>query len=1045
MSDHSDINFSHEQWVFLAVLYAWGKDISINLAGILAPITPGPLFDLLNRTKDLGWIIQKDSDHFSINPSIPKSVLKKLQAINTPEQMKHIIDKLADPEIEEQVEPQVMLRLLEQSGRKGRTGKLLVAVAQKALRENNFEASWENYRKAIETLGAELKSEQYRTLYVEAVLNLSNLSFMLGKGLHILPKLLHRAQKTADLLGDKRSQALLKLHIGRMHWFTDHSSELSKVIASGIQEVEKLGDVDILNKSSGYMAISYFHQGNLRKALEYFEYSEHTIEREQGEIVPDISTRLVTPFFMGFCLAYLGDFHRAIGSLECNWRLAIQKSRHSLATTLRAALGTVLVLIKNDRQASIHLKAALNEASATNNDFALRCSLLGLALNDMNKGNIKESYQFLHRGFTETKDPALGPNFSSPWVLEMLFQFNELGFDPIPNVSYAQAIKRINGGTNIHLKGVVLRLEAEKKLAKNRTSSQVVEDLEQSSKYLEKAGDTIQLSKSILAMAKVETARNNTAEAKQLALKSWRLLGGYSECFFPDKFRHYIEYKQNNYENREYQQDLIERCLDLFSTVLPVGNEEQIYTRIVVATNRFFGAERGGLFWFPKGNLTKTPELLAGCNLMNSDVSSTDFKPYMDLILKAFRNKKPILVRPESSHDIDKERYPKTVFCLPIAENSRMTGVLYHDNSYLEDSFNFLTTESLGILIDHFNKLVERVRSYCKLLEERETLISTLSLNEKNNSHKGLLYQSSIMENLLDNVDKAAKSDSTIIILGDSGVGKELLARRVHSSSPRANKPFIIVDPTTIPEALFESELFGHEKGSFTGADARKKGRIELAHQGTLFIDEVGELPKSVQVKLLRAIQEGSFSRLGGNKVLHSNFRLVAATNRDLQEEVKMGHFREDLYFRLNVIPFKIPSLKDRPEDILLLTRHFIQRLEKKYNKKYGSIDQESEDMLKNYPWPGNVRELENVVERAVLLSSGDRLEIDIPMHSSQETSSPFSDDPTLNEIQRRYIKYVLEKTGGKISGTGGAAAILGMPRTTLNARMKKLKIRTAR
>lgn len=1041
----NDIELTQEQWLFLAVLYAWGEDISINLAGILAPITPGPLFELLNQTKELGWVLQKGSDHFSISSTVPESIKERLKEINNPDHLRHLLDKLSESGMNEQTNPQVMLRLLEQAGCEKHAGKLLLAAAQKALEESCFETSWEQYQKAIEVFGNHLQIEENQPLYVESVLKLSNLTFMLGKGLHILPKLLERAHEIAHQIGDRRSLALLKLHKGRLHWFTDHSSELSEIIARGIKEVEELGDQDIINKSSGYIAISYFHQGNLQKALKYFEYSEYTIEKGQEGEYLGVSTRFATPFFMGFCLAYLGDFHRAIGSLECNWRLAIQKSLHSLATTLRASLGTILALINNNRQAYIHLNAALNDAIDHKNDIALRCALLGLALNNMKEGKSQEAHQLLNRAFTETKDPALGLNFSSPWVLEMLFEFNKLGFPPIPNVSYAQAIERINASDNIHLKGVVLRLEAEAKLSKGIDTTLVIKDLDMSIELLEKAKDPVQLSKSILAMARVEGKRNNITGARQLALKSWRLLGGYSELFFPDKFRHYIEYKQENYKNREYQQDLIERCLDLFSTVMPIGNEGEIYSRIVIATNRFFGAERGGLFWFPKGKYTKCPELLAGCNLMNSDINSPNFEPYRALILKAFREKKPILVRLGSGHDKKTKDNFKTVFCLPIETGGRMRGVLYHDNSYLEDGFNFLTPESLNILITHFNKLIDRVRKYCRLLEERETLISTISLNEATNSKEGLLYQSSIMEKLLSNVDKASKSDSTILILGNSGVGKELLARRIHSVSPRADKPFVIVDSTTIPETLFESELFGYEKGAFTGADKQKKGRIELAHQGTLFIDEVGELPKNVQAKLLRAIQEGSFNRVGGNKILHSDFRLITATNRDLEEHVKLGHFREDLYFRLNVIPFRLPSLKERQDDILLLAQHFIDRFAKKYNKTNRAIDQNTERILKNYPWPGNVRELENVIERAVLLSPDDHLEIDIPMHSPQEINNPFTDQPTLNEIQCRYIKYVLEKTNGKISGAGGAAEILGMPRTTLNARMKKLDIQLSR
>jgi transcriptional regulator with GAF, ATPase, and Fis domain len=252
----------------------------------------------------------------------------------------------------------------------------------------------------------------------------------------------------------------------------------------------------------------------------------------------------------------------------------------------------------------------------------------------------------------------------------------------------------------------------------------------------------------------------------------------------------------------------------------------------------------------------------------------------------------------------------------------------------------------------------------------------------------------------------------------------------------------VVVDATTIPETLFESELFGHEKGAFTGADHQKKGRLEIADRGTLFIDEIGELPLSIQVKLLRAIQEHTFLRVGGTRTIVSDFRLIAATNRDLSEEVSAKRFRQDLYYRLNVIPFKVPALRDRIEDISILTDLFLNRFTKKYHRPDLIIDPETEKLLIQYDWPGNVRELENIMERSVLLSSRGRFEVDLPLSKPPESTNPFMDTPTLNELEQRYIRHVIEVTGGKIGGNGGAGQILGLKRTTLIARMKKLGIR---
>jgi transcriptional regulator with GAF, ATPase, and Fis domain len=295
------------------------------------------------------------------------------------------------------------------------------------------------------------------------------------------------------------------------------------------------------------------------------------------------------------------------------------------------------------------------------------------------------------------------------------------------------------------------------------------------------------------------------------------------------------------------------------------------------------------------------------------------------------------------------------------------------------------------------------------------------------------------MEALLGQVDQVAPTESTILVLGETGTGKELLAKRIHASSLRAAGPFMVVDAATIPENLLESELFGHERGAFTGADRQKIGRIELAHQGTLFLDEVGELPLSAQVKLLRALQEKTFSRLGGTRTIQSDFRLVAATNRDLGAEVAAGRFRQDLYYRLNVIPILLPPLRDRPEDIPLLAGHFLNRYAVRYKRSGLRLSPEQEKMLGRYPWPGNIRELKNILERAVLLSVADQLELALPADLTSGRENPFADNPSLDEIQRRYIDHILLKTSGRIAGPGGAAEILGMKRTSLYSRMRIL------
>ncbi len=303
-----------------------------------------------------------------------------------------------------------------------------------------------------------------------------------------------------------------------------------------------------------------------------------------------------------------------------------------------------------------------------------------------------------------------------------------------------------------------------------------------------------------------------------------------------------------------------------------------------------------------------------------------------------------------------------------------------------------------------------------------------------------IVGKSSGMRQVFKSVSQVAGTDATVLITGETGTGKELIARAVHNLSDRKNKILATVNCAALPAGLIESELFGHEKGAFTGALTRKIGRFEMAHEGTIFLDEIGDMPFELQAKLLRVLQDGVFERVGGESVT-VDVRVIAATNRDLQKDADEQRFRPDLFYRLNVFPIKIPPLRDRKEDTRLLAPHFAVNYATKMGKQIDAIPETVIDALMAYSWPGNVRELQNVIERAVIISRGRELELgDWPPAPSQGGRDP--QKLTLEEIERKHILQVLAQTEWQVSGEHGAAAILGMKRTTLESRMKKLAIR---
>jgi formate hydrogenlyase transcriptional activator len=357
-------------------------------------------------------------------------------------------------------------------------------------------------------------------------------------------------------------------------------------------------------------------------------------------------------------------------------------------------------------------------------------------------------------------------------------------------------------------------------------------------------------------------------------------------------------------------------------------------------------------------------------------------------------------------------------------------------NALLDEQGCPIRWYAAGIDIEDRKQAEERTRQENFAL--REQIDQVFMLEE-------IVGSSPALKTVLSSIVKVAPSDSTVLITGETGTGKELVARAIHKGSQRAGQPFITVNCAAVPASLIASELFGHEKGAFTGALQQRQGRFELAHSGTIFLDEIGELPGETQIALLRVLQERQFERVGGSRVISTDVRVIAATNRDLAAAIASGIFRADLFYRLNVFPIHMPPLRNRKEDIPMLVEYFVKRYAGKARKQISKIDKNTLKLCQSYPWPGNIRELQNIIERSVIVCTGDTLWIDEAWLSSQDSSRLESSGPLVQTVQnyeKKLIEAALAECNGKIAGPNGAAAKLGIPRSTLDLKIKQLNIK---
>jgi formate hydrogenlyase transcriptional activator len=499
-----------------------------------------------------------------------------------------------------------------------------------------------------------------------------------------------------------------------------------------------------------------------------------------------------------------------------------------------------------------------------------------------------------------------------------------------------------------------------------------------------------------------------------------------------------------------HEMSRMQMLLDVSSIMAANWNLQQSFPRISARIRRVFHQEYADVALRDASSgllIRQAQDFPLGKGLLSSVPVSTSNSPAGQCL----EEREPQIFSREQIQAFDSEIAQKLLAeglqsfcCIPLLRPQGVLGVLALGSTRTE-AFHAEDLSLLNQVAAQFAVALENHRAAAeiealkeRLSEERKHLEGDVRSSVEFDEIVG---QSAPLRQVLDQVRTVAGSEATVLILGETGTGKELIARAIHRLSTRRESGFIKVNCAAIPTGLLESELFGHEKGAFTGAISQKIGRIELADGGTLFLDEIGEIPLELQPKLLRVLQDQEFERLGSNRTIKVDVRLVAATNRDLTTEVAERHFRSDLFYRLNVFPIRLPALHERPEDIPLLVRYFVRKFSVRMNRHIETIPSGTITALSEWHWPGNIRELENLMERSVILSEGSALRVPLAELHTRLPRVSAQPDHTLDSAEREHIIRVLHETGGVLSGPDGAAHRLGLKRTTLQSKMQRLKI----
>jgi formate hydrogenlyase transcriptional activator len=910
--------------------------------------------------------------------------------------------------------------------------KMLVKAGDLHLQFYRNEEALQCYKKVTEDL-SQLSGEEVNKFFIRVAIKYSKISTARHHNKKVR-LLLQEAIARAKKCGAPYYQSILEMHQAKNEWLGSRFKSAFQHFERGWNMAKELDDPRLLRSAAVFSTFFLYWQGRFGEAVSNYEKSAPDVDRLPKEQFP-----LLAAITVGQCYAFTGEASQALGMLDAIFSHCMDKGDISLAANAEGTIGSIMLQIHRMNDAFRYLEGSLEKARQKHNYFLQILVKYSLAYAYYLIGDLKKSIAYLEDFLDQSEQVKVTVQLY-PYLMEICWAMEEGRFPKVRGLSIEKEVDRMIKGKNVFLKGVAYRYRALIERANSLSAEQVLHSLFLSLRFLDDSGHRIESGITRLEMARQYMWMKMDQKAEPFIDSAARVLSNLSEEVIPYGLRHIIK-------RSEQEGDLLKEILHLGQEIVTIRNNRDLVHHIIVAANSLTGAERGAIFLLEETGGTVLPYLRGSKNLTIDDMNQTSFSPSMKVIREVAKSGKGQIVGGSASLESENlsDEPIRSCICVPMFLRDKVVGVLYNDNRLLGSSFK----ESDLDLLSYFAALAAFALDNTKAYEEIQRLNQKLQEEKQYYEEKHLqslnfeeiIGESPAISLVLSKVAQVAQTDATVLIYGETGVGKELVASAIHRHSKRVEKPFIRVHCNALPESLIPSELFGHEKGAFTGAERRRIGRFELADGGTLFLDEIGDLPLDVQVRLLRVLQSKEFERVGGTETLRSDFRLVVATNRDLEELVNGKRIREDFYYRINVFPIYVPPLRERKEDIPLLAHYFLQIHSKKIGKNFSGIPKKEIVNLMEYDWPGNIRELENVIERGTVLSAEPIFQVPPLGMSHTEQFYPKGNSTTLKENERSHILWALQKTRWKVRGSGGAAELLDIHPSTLAFRMKKLDI----